>query len=620
MRMSQARSLSVRLLLGVISISTATSFAFPTRPAAASPGTNGKVVAVYKQGNNTPELRVYASDATTFQYAITVAASASDELTSPAWSPDGTKIAYMLNGYAYIVNANGTNAHKVSSTFVDPEIIWAARPSTGVAWSPDGLRLAYSTLHAVYIVNIDGTHDHLLSQNANGAPTWSVRNEIAFTCIYDFINISPLKVVVYSPDGRFLREIMSNPWNLGGTQPAWSPDGSKLAFVVSSKGATLTAQVYIANADGTDVHQVSSGPEGSGNDRYSPTWSPDGLKLLYLASSQLFGFNVTLFRLDVATGIETTLFTTPNAESFSGPNWQAVDPPAYVFRLSNYSTHERLFTVDPDEALAAERLYAGWVIEGAAFRRVEAGDAGAVPVYRLTNYSQHQRLFTSSQAEVDAAQNYYKGWTYEGVAFYALQSGGSGNDPVYRLTNYSTGERIFTSDLLEATYAQLAYRGWVSEGVSFYTPKSFIAAYQPVYRLNNAAKHERLLTTSSIEAVTAIKNYPGWSFEGIAFQAPVTGTPDAEPVYRLTNTVTRERLYTISSGEAATVADLADWDNEGTAFLAYPSQVGTSVAVSRLTNGTTHDRLFTAFSNEFYNVLQMNGWGYEGVAFYAGQP
>jgi TolB protein len=62
-----------------------------------------------------------------------------------------------------------------------------------------------------------------------------------------------------------------------GYQPAWSPDGGRIAFVRRSGGRN---DVYVMNADGSDVvNRTVDIPEGSVWGFHSPAWSPDGRKL-----------------------------------------------------------------------------------------------------------------------------------------------------------------------------------------------------------------------------------------------------------------------------------------------------------------------------------------------------
>jgi len=57
-------------------------------------------------------------------------------------------------------------------------------------------------------------------------------------------------------------------------EPAWSPDGSQIAFSSRRSG---TSHVYVMNADGTGTRRLTTGKK---NDSH-PTWSPDGTRLAF---------------------------------------------------------------------------------------------------------------------------------------------------------------------------------------------------------------------------------------------------------------------------------------------------------------------------------------------------
>ncbi len=64
----------------------------------------------------------------------------------------------------------------------------------------------------------------------------------------------------------------------GGARPAWSPDGSKLAYCTWSGGASY-GQIEVVNADGTGKQQITNMKGGA----CYPDWSPDGTKVAFTA-------------------------------------------------------------------------------------------------------------------------------------------------------------------------------------------------------------------------------------------------------------------------------------------------------------------------------------------------
>src|SRR5205807_246667 len=74
------------------------------------------------------------------------------------------------------------------------------------------------------------------------------------------------------PDGTGLAQLTNNP--AADSWPAWSPDGSEIAFLSSRSPAGM----YVMNADGSNPHFIASGPS------LEIAWSGDGSKIAYVTS------------------------------------------------------------------------------------------------------------------------------------------------------------------------------------------------------------------------------------------------------------------------------------------------------------------------------------------------
>ncbi|WKZ37811.1 MAG: protein kinase [Anaerolineales bacterium] len=90
----------------------------------------------------------------------------------------------------------------------------------------------------------------------------------------------------------------------GACQPAWSPDGRKLAFISPCRGMQdvyNNASLYIVNADGTDMISLASSPGGN----FDPAWSPDGEAIAFtsLRTGQMEIFTVSVNDISAVTQI-----------------------------------------------------------------------------------------------------------------------------------------------------------------------------------------------------------------------------------------------------------------------------------------------------------------------------
>ena len=197
-----------------------------------------------------------------------------------AWSPDGSRLAVVL-GYpggrftgsemsVYILDADGAVLRRVMPCpghgDCDVQI------GSGVSWSPDGVHIAVSGEGAVYVADVDtGAVRQVTGDAASGAfdPAWSPDGTgIAFVRGPDSrpaVSADAAGVYVVSADGTGLARVAARH----AFDPAWSPDGTRILF--SSRD-----DVYIVGADGGGLERIVSGQAAA--------WSPDGSQIAYLAT------------------------------------------------------------------------------------------------------------------------------------------------------------------------------------------------------------------------------------------------------------------------------------------------------------------------------------------------
>jgi Tol biopolymer transport system component len=188
--------------------------------------------------------------------------------TDPAWSPDGAEIAFSSKrsgrSEIYIMRADGSGTERLTEGGDD------IHPT----WSPDGKELAFERSQKIYAMAADGDAVHLVSSGAanDGDPAWSPDGKwIAF--VRKQPGSVEREIWIMRPDGSGARHVTS----LHGTSinPAWSPGSARLVFASNIVGSLY--DLYVAGIAGKPVRRLTR----NGLDTFEPAWSPDGSTIAF---------------------------------------------------------------------------------------------------------------------------------------------------------------------------------------------------------------------------------------------------------------------------------------------------------------------------------------------------
>ena len=219
----------------------------------------------------------------------------------PAWSRDGTKIAFTSNRdgrtHVFVMNADGTGTRRVTNT---------QHSDDHPTWSADGRWIVFAREGALYRVRAAGGVATRVGKGfgASADPAYSPDGKhIAYD--YRRPGFSIKEIYVMNADGTGIRKITG--LNDVSTYPAWSPDGKTLAFQTSLNGGKN--EIYTVPAAGGTPERTTT----SQIDALQPAWTPDGSGITFSRDGAL---------VTITDGKETKLTSGENNDS--APAWRPV--------------------------------------------------------------------------------------------------------------------------------------------------------------------------------------------------------------------------------------------------------------------------------------------------------
>ncbi len=299
------------------------------------------------------------------------------------WTPNGAQILFGVFEFRRaheirVVNAQGSRLR----TLVDPA---RGNPAYGFHFdvSPDSTQVVYSSCefqmegsagieslpergryhYEIAVINLDGTGRKRLTANAylDHYPAWSPDgSRIAFIAEPTGGLEKPIErnLVLYTmtADGSDVQQLAPPAAsNLAFTPPLWSPTGEHVAFIVKERGGPFFYALYTVRLDGSELTRIARiaqatvvfpVPRDAPPLVALPSWSADGAYLAFLAQEDGRNYSISTARAD-GTELRQALVL-PEPESLLKPHRLLWSPDGEHLALVMFDEQVAISSFYPD--------------------------------------------------------------------------------------------------------------------------------------------------------------------------------------------------------------------------------------------------------------------------------